>query len=202
MVYGLASFSGCPWTTVIERFKASALCDQPSLGDVEEALLSFLATLGLPGGLVTDWDNLETFVSFVSHGVDEFHTLFLRLRQWNDGKSEQELLIETLDQFREMVSSRKEVTASEQKSVPRARIGSLTPVLEKLIVTYMDELVGQAAEHVFTSRVPPRPIRQELAAILQIGLLTDWMPGWMPTTGVVIAGFGRDDVFPRAHRME
>ncbi|HYE45151.1 MAG TPA: hypothetical protein VEA44_05195 [Caulobacter sp.] len=195
MVHGLAEFCGCPWATVVEAFKAKGLGGEPTLTATVESLVGLLRSM-YGGELVSADQGATYFRFFAAYAVNDFRLHFERLREAGPARSVEELLGLALEQLRAEVLESTLYEDNGPRRVDRGRIGEETPVLRSLIEEHLDEVLELMAVEFFGPDTVSREMRARLAAVVRAGLTTTWMPSELPTTGVVVAGFGRDEISP------
>ena len=196
MIYGLAEFCGCPWATVIEAFRRRGIGAEPTLAGITNALLGLLTSL-YNSDLVSTEQTTYNFKTFVAFSAFDF---FLHVNAGvagNQGQAFDDLLVKALENLEHDVRyTMVDDDDGAPQPVERGRVGSETSVLRDLIDEHLDDVLGRTCKELFGEGVINREVRGRLARIVVAGLTTTWIPTRLPATGMVIAGFGRDEISP------
>ncbi|NBB16246.1 hypothetical protein GVN21_12840 [Caulobacter sp. SLTY] len=201
MVHGLAEFCGCPWATVVEAFKAKGLGGEPTLAATVESIVGLLRSL-YGGELVSREQAATYFRFFVAYAVRDFQLHYERLQAAAPGRPRDELLGLALEHLRAEVMETTVYEDTGPRQVERGRVGEETQVLRALIAENLDHVLELMADDLLGKGVVSREMRAKLAGVVRAGLTTTWMPSELPTTGVVIAGFGRDEISPSYFELQ
>ena len=78
----------------------------------------------------------------------------------------------------------------------RPLIGESSPRLVQLIEQYLPKLIEGMSDALFGPGVLAGELKTQLAEVAVASCLTDWMAPGVPQTGVVLTGFGTDDIRP------
>jgi hypothetical protein len=201
MVHGLAEFCGCPWATVVEAFKAKGLGGEPTLTATVESLVGLLRSLY--GGELVSRDQAATYFRFfVAYAVRDFQLHYERLQGAAPGRPADELLNLALEHLRAEVMQTTLYGDEGPRQVDRGRVGEETQVLRGLVEAHLDDVLEVMSAELFGQGVVSREMRAKLAGVVRAGLTTTWMPSELPTTGVVVAGFGRDELSPSYFELQ
>lgn len=194
MTFGLAEFSGCPWTTVVDTFRSRGHGKEPSLAATADAFAAHLASLA-DTDLVSPASGDLLFRILAAQTLVELHRRYRSLLDGAATKPE-DALATALERLIHEVEFETWLVEGVQKTAPRPRIGAETPRLKAIIDKQLDQVVGQAVTELFEPARRSPDLRAQMARLVRIGLLTDWMPPAADYAGIVIAGFGAKDDAP------
>lgn len=195
MIYGLAEFCGCPWATIIEAFRQRGYGAEPTLAGITASLLGLLTSL-YRSDLVSTEQTTHNFRVFVAYGVVDFFLHFNAVMAGNESQASDDLLSKALENLDHDVRYSMVDGDDGPQPVERGRVGSETVVLRDLIDQHLDDVLGRTCDELFGPGFVKREVRERLAKIVVAGLTTTWLPTRLPATGMVIAGFGRDEISP------
>lgn len=195
MIYGLAEFCGCPWATIVEAFRRRGFGAEPTLAGITASLLGLLTSL-YRSDLVSTEQTTQNFRTFVAYGALDFFLHFNSVMAGNQGQPFDELLTQALENLDHDVRHSMVDGDDGPKAVERGRVGSETVVLRDLIDEHLDDVLGRVCKELFGEGFINREVRGRLARVIVAGLTTTWLPSRLPATGMVIAGFGRDEISP------
>lgn len=195
MIYGLAEFCGCPWATIVEAFKRRGYGAEPTLAGITASLLSLLGSLHR-SDLVSTEQTTVNFRTFVAYGVVDFFLHFHAGSAGAEGQANDALLSRALENLDHDVRYSMVDGDDGPQPVERGRIGDETPVIRGLIDEHLDDVLTRVSAELFGEGFINREVKERLAKIIVAGLTTTWLPTRLPATGMVIAGFGRDEISP------
>lgn len=195
MIFSSAEFCGCPWSTVVDRLRADGLGGEATLADTVSSFMSRLNAL-CDSDLVEAGEGVMTFRIFAVQAISDFRRTVDKIAGAHPSLSADHVLSEALDQLEHEVGQEAAWLDGDLTYAPRERIGTETPRLKAIIDGNLDNIVGLALDAFFEGQVIGPDIRVRLASAVREGLLTNWMPTGARYTGVVIAGFGAEEVSP------
>lgn len=201
MVFGLGEFSGCPWPTLVHDFRGRGGGREPALADTVQAFLGFLGTL-TEGEQIEKQAGAQTFNLFAAQTVGQLKWRHEELLATTRGKRPAEIVAEALAQLEHEVEYDDDWEEGAWVERPRPRIGAPTPAVRQILDANLDEIVARAVEHYFGPGSIDRDGRARIAAIIEKALYTDWMPGAADYAGVVMAGFGENEVSPAYYELQ
>jgi len=177
MVYGSAAFMGVPWETIIKRYRSNRVS---KCATVQEAAEKFLSFLGSPELFSDD-----------------------HLRQWL------ELHIRELaNEAQRAVTLEKQRTGNALSTGMvcadiLSKIVSGWPLLPGMTVASIDSFIAErngvldaSIDLAFASELPDPAARQHIKQIIARAVLTVPRIDDGAASGVVLAGFGEDELFP------
>jgi len=189
MIYGDAEFMGIPWETIIKLFRGSLKKNTfKSLAGYATYLIEYLEK---PGGLISQeeqkkWFDILVYGAFSSLKND-IQVLIQEIQDKSIGMSEAE--IEKLSND----AMRKELVAQWE------RLRDLK-ILKNLESINVDEIKTEHADIInseITNNFQKLPLDDDLKnKLIDIAVWTFTKDTFHGSTGVVIAGFGINDVFP------
>ena len=176
MVYGNASFMGVPWETIIKRYRSAAPSPSASLESAAEKFIAFLST----PQLLSD-DHIRKWI--------ELHIQELAGEAARLVKSEKERIGATATVGGVVA----DVFANIQgwQMLP-----GITQAETDAFVTEWDNALTAAIDVAFASDPPDAAAKQILKEIVARANLTRPQVSDSMVSGVVVAGFGEDELFP------
>ncbi|MBX3479124.1 MAG: hypothetical protein KF842_01900 [Caulobacter sp.] len=195
MIFANAEFCGCPWDTVIEHCRRNGLGGQPTLAATASLFLSQINSL-CDSDLIASGDGVIPFRIFVFQTVADFHRGVEQITGARPTLTPAEAFEEALADLAHEVSNEPAWVDDAVSFVPRERIGQETPRLKAIIDENLEPIINLSVDALFGEGTVSQEIRARLGAIAREGLLTNWMPNGARYTGVVIAGFGADEISP------
>ncbi|WGM39439.1 hypothetical protein [Caulobacter sp. NIBR1757] len=195
MIFASAEFCGCPWSTVVDHMRGQGLGGEATLADTVAGFMSRLNGL-CNSDLVEAGDGVMTFRIFAVQAIADFRRAADQIGEAHPSLRPDEVLTEAVGQLEHEVGTEAAWVDGELSYVQRERIGTETPRLKAIIDDNLDNIVGLALDAFFEGQVIGPDVRLRLAAAVRTGLITSWMPSGARYTGVVIAGFGADEVSP------
>ncbi|PMU32641.1 hypothetical protein C1Y12_29325, partial [Pseudomonas sp. FW305-47B] len=78
----------------------------------------------------------------------------------------------------------------------RAKVGAPTRAFEQLLASYLEPLLKEILSRRLGKASGGAEVLKRLHGIVETALITDWIPPGAVYTGLVISGFGRDEVSP------
>jgi len=195
MIFSAAEFCGCPWDTVIEHCRRKGLGGQATLAETANMFVSQLTNL-CDSDLVEAGDGARAFRMFVFHTIGDFYRIVDQISEAKPSLKAAEAHEEGLAQLADDISREPAWVDGAVAYVERDRIGAETPRLKRIVDDHIDPILDLSLEAWFGNGAISKDIRQTLTALVREGLLTTWMPSAAGYTGVVIAGFGADEISP------
>lgn len=200
MVFGNGAFGGCPWPVMMQAFRETHGAPFKRIPDAVEALVEFLRNADenprLPLSSELSLQNLRFYVLFAFLRFGNLLKLELEAEEAVGSVSGKKKL-SPFDRALALLSDEARFTlGSEGNQIARPRIGEPTARLEALITQQFEKIVSEAAEKIFPDSMLPDAVRDAVGELLIDTLLTDWIPPCPAITGMVLAGFGADDLTP------
>jgi hypothetical protein len=195
MIFSAAEFCGCPWDTVIEHCRRRGLGGQATLAETANLFVNQLTSL-CDSDLVETGEGGRALRMFVFHTIADFHRSVEQISGARPSLKTAEAHEEALAQLIHDVSLEPAWVDGAVAYVERDRIGMETPRLKRVIDEHLEPILDLSIDALFGAGAISKELRQRLAALIREGLLTTWMPTGAGYTGVVIAGFGADEISP------
>ena len=195
MIFSSAEFCGCPWSTVVDHMRGQGLGGEPTLADTVAGFMARLNAL-CNSDLVEAGEGVMTFRIFAVQTVADFQRLAAQIADARPSLATEAILDEALGQLEHEVGQEAAWVEGKLTYVPRERIGEETRRLKAIIDDNLDPIIELAVSALFDGLEIKPAQRLRLAGAIRTGLLTTWMPSGARYTGVVIAGFGADEVSP------
>ena len=195
MIFSSAEFCGCPWSTVVDHMRSQGLGGEATLADTVSSFMARLNAL-CDSDLVEAGGGVMTFRIFAVQAIADFWRSVDQIGGARPSLTPEQVMVEALEQLEHEVGKEAAWVDGELSYVDRERIGTETPRLKAIIDGNLDNIVGLALDAFFEGQVIGPEVRQRLAAAVRTGLITSWMPSGARYTGIVIAGFGADEVSP------
>ena len=189
MVYGSAEIMGLPWETVIKRYLDTlGNTSYPSVDGYVDSLFEYLEKVAFPPECYAEYVKQRTVELFGVVATEIDNRVETRIKE-EDGIEES--AIETIHST--VVSEAHKRIIEEQKSL-KIRRSDISESLEK-----HRPAVRKIIETLLENRPIKGPVKRKLIdASLLMAIV---FPG-INQSGLVIAGFGRDDVFPSTRAFE
>jgi len=188
MVYGSASFNGVPWETCVKGFRRDlARKSFPDLQSYALSLVEYLRTAKLLSSLEAERNLIGyTAISYLSHVRS-----LLEKALSESLRSKRKRLVES-----DILKALGGVVEQEREDIREAgRITELTEdFAEQVLATFREDL-HSAIRHSFGTLPLPQDLVDTLVELV-VELLASKRMGPIKT-GLVVAGFGEEDVFPR-----
>jgi hypothetical protein len=207
MFYNVASYFGIPWAVIFDEFRkeSSHLGDAYSIDDWYSHIVEYLKEVPSTRKFgVSEADEVANFGLFINAFVQDFASL-IRREGWSPGEaptnaefnsalgkySRQIETIPTLGPNGQLIAM------VRRRSVPSERLAGF---FKAYAVSHLIE----ALEQDFGDSGFPEEGILPLLKLLFTSLLVDWVPDSMEEalTGLVLAGYGRGEVLPRAISFE
>jgi hypothetical protein len=213
MIYNGAQFGGLPWKTVFETYRTFA-APPATVPDAVRGLRDFLSVSGsvmdpnkrLPVSKDTDLANLVHFIdATVMHytSILERHAAAVEELGVKDLPG---LHQDGLEQLALEVSRDFEYLGDQailREGAPeRAKVGAPTRAFEQLLASYLEPLLKEILTRRLGKASGGADVLKRLHGIVETALVTDWIPPGAVYTGLVITGFGRDEVSPGFVNLE
>lgn len=207
MIFDVAEFYRYPWGTIFETFRATTSSRGDTVPLVAESMVRFLArwTSGADAkaGKLLPVDEGQERLHFAIYVA----ALLQRYQQCVELAGERKLRADEAVHVRALDMLRFETqyagTYFQNLFLPagtppqkRPLIGESSPRLVGLIEQYLPRLIDGMSEALFGPGVLAPALRTQLAEVTVASCLTDWMAPGVPQTGVVLAGFGTDEIRP------
>jgi hypothetical protein len=201
MVFGRGDFSGCPWNVAFQAFREQTPKTPPTVVHAVQSIVAFLAGADenkkLPLSEDTSENNLYAYISIA----------VLRFRELTEEVADAEAaLAAESPQAKKLALYQKALAHLDRearyypqygdKPEPRGKIGEATPRLQTLFQKHFNPFLEDALKNFFPDEAIPDQIKAKLASLLIETFLTDWIPDTPYKTGVVVAGFGSEEVTP------
>lgn len=189
MVNGNLDFLGVPWELIIKDFRRAPLEDVPtSIAEWSKAFLSF----ALAHRAVNEAEVSKFLARFISSKIQAFQNRIVeRLReQLNSGTVNNEVVDNMLlDQLSLWESSLEGID----------QLDSLADIDPENCVSEISPIVAAVIKERFAESGPSEEARPRLERVISRELLTDISQE--TRTGLVVCGFGGDDLFPSLHAV-
>jgi hypothetical protein len=200
MVFGNGAFGGCPWPVMMQAFRETHTAPFKKIPEAVEALVEFLRNADenprLPLSPELSRQNLFLYVLYAMARYG--HCLQLEIEaEESIGQASGKKKASPYDRALALLSDEARFTwAPEGNQIARPRIGEPSPRLEELFNDYFQPMVQEAAKAVFPKSPLPDEVRDKVGELVIDTFLTDWIPPCPAVTGMVLAGFGADDLTP------
>lgn len=190
MVYGNANFMGIPWETIIKYYRRHQLGKKnfASLSDFSQDFLKFLTSTK-----IITLDQEERYL--------RNHTQYLCGRLISDiqEKVKKHLESASIDAKQTAVYTAQEITDRLKYLANLSRNPSFTAAVSKRIETRF----GTAVDEVITKEFEKLPLTSKTRTLLRSTVIASLgiQRRWEGHSGIVIAGFGKDEIFPRVEEF-
>ena len=207
MIFDVAEFYRYPWGTVFETFRSTTASRGTSVALVAEAMVRFLGrwTSGADAKAnkllpIDEGQERLHFAIYVAAMLQRYQQC-IELAADRKGRADEAALSRGLDMLR--FETQYAGTYFQNLFLPhgtppqtRPLIGESSPRLVQLIEQYLPKLIEGMTDALFGPGVLAGELKTQLAEVAVASCLTDWMAPGVPQTGVVLTGFGTDDIRP------
>ncbi|MFN9163184.1 MAG: hypothetical protein ACK6DM_10865, partial [Alphaproteobacteria bacterium] len=207
MIFDVAEFYRYPWGTIFETFRTTMASRGDTVPLVAEAMVRFLGrwTSGADAKAnkllpVDEGQERLNFAIYVAAMLQRYQQC-IELAADRKGRGDEAVLTRALDMLR--FETQYAGTYFQNLFLPhgtppqkRPLIGESSPRLVQLIEPLLPRLIEGMSDALFGPNVLPAGLKTQLAEVAVGSCLTDWMAPGVPQTGVVLAGFGTDEIRP------
>jgi hypothetical protein len=208
MIFDVAEFYGHSWGSIFETYRATVSVRGDTVGQVAQSFAQFLARWAAGGDAkaarllaVDEGQERLHFAIYVAGLLQRYQQCIGLAADGRGRRDDDAVLGRALDMLRfetQYAGTYFHNLFLPQGQPPRKRplVGTSSPRLVALMDQYLSRLVEGMTDSLFGPGVLPAALKTQLAEVAVASCLTDWMAPGVPQTGVVLAGFGRDEQRP------